>query len=115
MNSSNKDKEYINHTPELMQLMGQVGERRMFGGHGLFLQGLVFCLVANQVLYLKVDNTTRSSFTARNLEPFTYQRQGKPCQLAYYQAPDEVFEYPEQIRTWAVTAFNVAQHAAMEK
>ncbi len=93
---------------ELMQSVGDVRHRRMFGGYGLFLDGLMFGLIADEVLYFKVDDGNRADFDAAALPPFTYQRQGKSVQLSYYQAPVEVFEDDELASMWARKAYAAA-------
>lgn len=102
------EQEFVTYIVELMQCVGPVQARRMFGGHGLFLDGLMFAIVMDSVLYLKANEQTREAFQAQGLEPFTYLRQGKPCALSYYQAPEEVLESVELMQAWANQAYGVA-------
>ncbi|MEH6470735.1 MAG: TfoX/Sxy family protein [Halopseudomonas sp.] len=109
------DSEYVAHLLELMQTLGPVEARRMFGGHGLFIDGLMFGLVAEAELYLKVDADTVSSYRDQGLEAFSYMRGGKRCALNYYQAPELIFEDQQQMRIWGNRAFEVALRAAASK
>ncbi|MBV1790180.1 TfoX/Sxy family protein [Marinobacterium sp. D7] len=107
MRAAKRD-EFVDWVVELMQCIGPVTSRRMFGGHGLFLDGLMFAIIIDKELYLKADDQTRQAFIDLGLGPFTYLRQGKPCSLSYYQAPEELLESVEQMRDWANQAYAVA-------
>ena len=104
--------DYAAHIVDLLQGMGPVYSRRMFGGYGIFLDGLMFALIADNELYLKVNEETRAGFEALGLAPFTYDRQGRPARLNYYQAPEEALEDMEMMLTWGNRAFSVALQAA---
>ncbi len=105
----------VTHVIELMQLMGPVSARRMFGGYGFFLDGLMFALMADDILYLKADAETIEDFAHRNLEAFSYQKQGKKYSMSYYCAPEEVFENSGDMSLWVNKAYEVALRAAARK
>ena len=115
MSLPHPDQSFIEHLLELMAGLGPVKARRMFGGHGLFMHGLMFALVAEQTLYLKVDPLTRELFTDRGLNAFTYFKQGKPYQLSYYQAPEETLESADDMCQWAESSYAVAVRAGKNK
>ncbi len=100
---------------EQLEALGAVHARRMFGGYGLFLETLMFGIVADDTLYLKADDTNRPDFEAAGLGPFTYTRQGKVAALSYFQAPDETVDDRDALCRWARGAFAVAQRAAAKK
>ena len=81
----------------------------MFGGYGLFVDKLMFGLVADNTLYLKVDNSSKSNFKDLDLQPFTYVKNNKPTEMSYYQTPEEIYEDGEQAGIW----FNRAYAAAI--
>lgn len=112
---SKEEKEFTSYVVELMQSIGSVCAKNMFGGHGIFLEGLMFALVADGVLYLKVDNETEDEFKARGLEVFTYIKKGKEFKMSYYQAPEEVLEDIEEMNAWATKAYYTALRAASKK
>ncbi len=115
MPTSSEKKEFVTYVVELMQSIGPVRARGMFGGHGIFCEGLMFGLVADSVLYLKVDKETESEFKAKGLEAFTYNKKGKEFKMSYYQAPEEVLEDSEEMNNWAKKAYGVALKAASNK
>ncbi len=98
---SNEEKEFVTYVVELMESIGPVSAKGMFGGYGLFLDGLMFGLVADSTLYLKVDKETENEFKAKGLDAFTYNKKGKEIKMTYYQAPEEALEDAEEMNSWA--------------
>ncbi|MFV2057930.1 MAG: TfoX/Sxy family protein [Thiohalomonadales bacterium] len=115
MPTSQKEKEFVSYVVELMQTIGPVHAKSMFGGHGIYLEGLMFGLVADSVLYLKSDKETEIEFKAKELEAFTYNKKGKEYKMSYYQAPEEALEDVEEMNFWAKKAYGVALKAASKK
>lgn len=115
MPASKEEKEYVIYLVELMQSLGAVSAKGMFGGHGIFIDGLMFGLVADSILYLKVDKQTEKEFVDKGLEAFTYNKNGKEYKMSYYQAPEEALEEPEVMNVWANKAFEAALRAASKK
>ena len=112
---SSEEREYASYVVNLMQSIGPVSAKFMFGGYGLFLEGLMFGLIADSVLYLKVDKETENEFKARGLEAFTYNKKGKEFKMSYYQAPEEALEDVEEMNLWANKAYGTALKAASKK
>jgi DNA transformation protein len=83
----------------------------MFGGYGIFREGLMFGLVADDVLYLKADDQNKEDFTARGLEPFVYVKDGKPMAMSYHQAPGEALDNSDEMIFWADNAYQAAVRA----
>ena len=107
--------DYIEYLRELFELFGDVQMRRMFGGHGVFYQGLMFALVVDDMLYFKADKQLAREFELKGLEPFKYTKKNKLVQLSYYQAPEESLEDPQEMKKWASKSFEVALRANAEK
>jgi DNA transformation protein len=103
--------EYVMFLLDMLQIIGPVSAKRMFGGYGIFLHGLMFALVIEDVCYLKANADTITDFTSRGLLPFTYHKQGKLQQINYYQCPEEALEDEELMQQWANTAYAVARNA----
>ena len=62
---------------EQMAGFGPVTIRPMFGGAGVYHDGLMFALVDDEVLYLKVDDRPRPAFVAENLSPVYLFQEGQ--------------------------------------
>lgn len=90
-----------------------VTSKSMFGGIGIYAQGLFFALIAEDRLYFKVDNTTRADFERRGMEPF--RPFGEDSAMGYYEVPADVVEDVSQLETWMITAINVAAAARRGK
>lgn len=97
---------------DVFERFGRIDVRRMFGGHGVFHAGRMFALVAQGRLYLKTDAQTVGTFEARQLQPFTYQRQGTLARLHYHEAPAEVFDDHDEAARWARLAWDAALRAS---
>lgn len=83
----------------------------MFGGVGLYHDGLFFGIVAGDVLYLKVDDVTRADYVAAGMLPFKpYEH--RPVTMQYYAVPTAVLESPLELAAWARRAIEVAARAA---
>ena len=102
------EKEFVQDLIDRLQVIGPVYWKRMFGCHGVFLQGLMFGLIFENTLYLKVDADSRGYYTKRGLEPFSYERQGKILSLNYYQAPAEALEDITVLKDCCDCAFGAA-------
>ena len=112
---SKQQREYVAHLVDLLQFIGPVESKSMFGGFGVFLEGLMFGLVANNELYLKVDNQNRQDYEDLGLQAFSYGKKGKEFKMSYYQAPEEAMEDAELLSAWASNAYGAAMRAAAKK
>lgn len=106
----------LDWTLELLAPLGVVRARRMFGGHGLTLDGLFIALLAGDELFLKADAQEQAAFAAAGSCPFSFTRPGKtPVVMAYWRAPDEAMESPAGMAPWARRALASALRAAAAK
>lgn len=115
MSAKQEAKQFAAHAVDLLQNVGPVYSKRMFGGFGVFLDGLMFGLIADNELYLKVDQKNLPEFEAQGLQPFTYHKNGKPMNLSYYQAPEEAMDSMEVMTQWGARSFECALRAAAKK
>jgi DNA transformation protein and related proteins len=94
---------------QLRPIVPGIRVKRMFGAVGLYATDLFFAIVDDDVLYLKVDDTTRPEYEARGMPPF------RPFELHasmnYSQLPEEIFEEREMLRLWTGRALDVARAA----
>lgn len=100
--------QYTDFLVELFESFGKVSARRMFGGHGIFHDGLMIGLVADDVLFLKADKELAPKFEDRDLPPFEYSKNGKVMKMSYYQAPEEIFDNPSLASEWARDSYQAA-------
>lgn len=102
---------HAQHVVDLMRDFAPVEARAMFGGFGVFRDGLMFGLLVDEVLYLKVDPLSVGDFEARGLGPFRYESKGKVGVLRYHQAPAEVYEDTQAMALWCDKAWACAVRA----
>ena len=104
--------DFIAHLLELMRPAGKVSARAMFGGHGIYLEGVIVAIVIDDTLYLKCDAESRAAFDARDLAPFEYAtKDGERTVMGYRRAPDESLESADAMREW----LRLAQGAALRR
>ena len=98
---------------EQMGLIHPVTSRPMFGGLCVFAEGRAFALVADEVLYFKVDDSNRPDFVAAGMGPFLpFGDPAKP--MGYYELPAELLEDPDQLEPWMTKAIAVAARAKVK-
>lgn len=96
--------------------LGAISARRMFGGAGIYCDGRMFALVADDVLYLKADAQTAPRFEAEGLEPFVFKSPGrKPSTMSYRRAPEAAMDDPEIMGEWADLALEAARRAEQRR
>lgn len=107
--------EFVEYLLELLQGIGDVRARAMFGGYGIYHDGIMFALVADEVLYFKTDDSNIQDFEERGLEPFHYQRGDKQVSMSYSEAPGEVLDDSDELIPWARKAIDAARRNAPRK
>lgn len=99
-------KSYRDFVLEQLGRVTPVTGKAMFGGVGIYAQGLFFALIAEDRLYFKVNDTTRPDFERRGMEPF--RPFGEDSAMGYYEVPADVVEDVIQLKTWMMKAMAVA-------
>lgn len=107
--------EFVDYLHEVFERFGAITARKMFGGYGLYHDGLMFGLVSNDMLYLKADAENAGYFEEQGLGRFEYSRDGKTRSMAYYLAPAELMEDRELAALWARRSYGAALRGASAK
>lgn len=107
--------DYITFLHEIFAEFGEITSRKMFGGYGIYRSGLMFGLVADDELFLKVDKQSIDEFSQAGLEAFEYVKDGKAMKMSYHRAPEEIFDDPEQANYWAALAYEAAMRSKSKK
>jgi DNA transformation protein len=100
---------FLDHALDLVCGLGQVQARRLFGGYGLYAQGVMFGLLSDDELFLKTDRETLERFTSAGCRMWTYGEQ-KP-DTHYFRPPDEAHEDAESMQPWAELGLGAALRA----
>ena len=108
--------ELVAHCLELFSPIGTVRTRRMFGGHGFYVDDVFIALIAYDRLFLKVDDRTRPLFEQAGCEAFVYDAAGRgQVSVGYFSAPEEAMESPALMEPWARHALSAALRARAAK
>lgn len=92
---------------KLLTPLGPVEARRMFGGHGFYLEGTIFAIVFEGTLWLKADDETKASFEKLGLGPMTYEgRRGQTIAMPYWEAPKKLLKDGKALCRWAKDAYD---------
>ena len=100
--------EFVAFLQEVFEEFGPVQSKKMFGGYGLFRDGLMFGLVADDTLYLKADEANAAQFESRDLDQFEYGKGDKQVKMSYYLAPEDIFDDRELAAEWAARSYEAA-------
>jgi DNA transformation protein len=106
--------EFRDYLLEQLRMLVPVTSRAMFGGVGVYADGLFFALIDDDTLYFKTDERTRGDYESRGLQAFRpFGPESKP--MGYHQAPAELLESPELLRPWLEQALEVARRARRKR
>lgn len=109
MSCSNEFEAFVQ---DMLEPIGPVAIRRMFGGAGVFVRGTMFALIADDVLYLKVDSGSREAFRTLGCDPFVYQAApGRMAEMSYYEMPPHLFDDRAELIEWARQSLQIAEIA----
>jgi DNA transformation protein len=101
---------------EQLAPLGPIATRRMFGKTGLFCDRLMFGMVADNMLYLRVDAGNQAAFQeAASAPPLTYKKRGSTIDLAFWRAPERLFDEPDELVAWARLALAAARRVAAKR
>ena len=100
--------EFLEYIIDQLSAWGEVRAKRMFGGAGLYHQGTMFGLIADDVPYLKVGDANRPDFEAAGSKPFQPYKAKKNI-MPYWEIPEDVLEDRDELAQWANKALAVAQ------
>ncbi len=96
--------------------LGRITMRRMFGKTGVFCDGFMFGMVRDNTLYFRVDDDNRATFEqAASFPPLNYEKKGETIDLAFWRAPERLFDKPEELVAWARAALGAARRVAARR
>ena len=102
--------EFVDYIVDQLSGWGDVSVRRMFGGAGLYRQGAMFAVIADDVAYLKVDDSNRDDFLQAGSAPFEpYPDKIKTTIRTYFEIPADVLENPDELARWAERSWIIAR------
>jgi DNA transformation protein and related proteins len=101
---------------EQLSPLGRITMRRMFGKSGVFCDGLMLGMVRDDALYFRVDDDNRETFKeAEAYPPLNYEKGGAAIDLAFWRAPERLFDEPDEFVVWARAALGAARRVAAKR
>lgn len=98
---------------DLFVSLPEVSIRRLFGGKGIYSDGLIVAIVMRGELLLKADDETIPEFRAAGCTQWIYanRKSGRPVAMPYWTLPDGAIDDPDDMQRWALLAFEAARRA----
>ena len=101
---------------DILGPLGHITARRMFGGAGVYCDGIIFALLIDDIVYLKADAGSIPSFEDEGMAPFTYDTShGAKAVMSYWRAPERLYDEPDEFVEWARRAVAVSIAALAKK
>ena len=100
---------------ELFEPFGEVTVKRMFGGHGAYVEGLCFAIESGGEVFLKVDGQSQPDFSDAGSSPFIYVAKRKPMTTSYWRLPARAHDEADELIRWAAVGLRAARRAAEAK
>lgn len=108
MPRDNSFKDYI--VEDVLGHILGISSRAMFGGHGIYLDGVIVGIIAEGELYLKADKELVAKYKKEGLHPFTYTgNKNKIYEMAYVNVPLETLEDREEIERRINESFEISK------
>jgi DNA transformation protein and related proteins len=104
--------EYLQYVLEQLAALPRVTSRHMFGGFGLYCDGLFFALIFSDTLYFKVGDANREEYESRGMNRFRPYEDRPELSMTYYEVPADVLEDVEAVVAWARRAVDAALASA---
>ena len=102
----------VDEIEEMFAGLGPVTIRRMFGGKGVYHQGMIVAVEVRGEMLLKADGVTAPLFEAAGARRWSYEgKSGKPVAMPYWSVPVDAFDDPEEMTRWVRLAFEAARRA----
>ncbi len=114
------DDSFHDYVKELFAGLGRIEIRRMFGGAGVYADGLMFALLADDSIYLKADAPLKSELRTEGCGPFVWTpdsgpRRGEQIEMGYWRLPDAAHDDPDLAAAWGRKALAIAKARAEAK
>jgi len=99
---------------DLFAGLGPVSVRRMFGGKGIYFDGLIIAVDLRGELMLKGDAVVAPDYEAAGAVRWTYvhARHGKTVAMPYWTLPDGAADSADEMAPWARMALDAARRAS---
>ena len=101
------DQTFSEHVLDTLSGLGNITSRPMFGGWGIYWEGVIFAIQYRERLYFKVDEQSKGEYLAKGMEPFRPNE--RQTLKSYYEVPPDVLDDTEVLLSWAREAIRAGQ------
>jgi DNA transformation protein len=100
---------------DLLEGIPGIGSRAMFGGWGIYKDGVIFAIIVDGALYFKVDESNRADFERLESRPFVYSRgKHQSTTMSYWLVPEEIMEDHEELARWVERSVQVSRKSKLK-
>jgi len=103
------DESFKDYVVDQLGTLGFVTVKKMFGGAGIYYDGLIFGLLAGDVIYFKVDDSNKLDYERAGMKAFQ-PFDDKPIVMSYYEVPVDILENRELLAEWAMKSLVVSRN-----
>ncbi len=98
--------DFANYVEDQLSDFGEVEMKRMFGGIGIFKDGLMFAKIGGDTFRLKVDESNKQQFEDKGMKPYFNEKKKKG--MPYWEVPQDVLDDKTELAKWAQQSFDIA-------
>lgn len=99
----------VEYIKDVLEQFAPVLFKRMFGGYGIYKNGLIFAIILDDELYFKSDEVAESFYSQHDSQQFTYPiKSGKIVKMPYWKVPNDVMDDEDEMKIWFEYAYNAA-------
>jgi DNA transformation protein len=101
---------FSDYVLELLTGFGRLEVRRMFGGAGLYRDGVMFAILDDDIIFFRVDDALEADLTVQGSVPWRYsmKRDGAAREMGYWRMPETAADDPDEAVAIAKRAFAAA-------
>jgi DNA transformation protein len=108
-----RDASLVEFVLDQLSTLDGVEGKRMFGGHGLYLDGEFFGMVWKGRAWFRTDDRSRAEYRALGSDPIPFG--GDVANNVYWSVPIDVLEDAPLLVTWARAAAATPRPTAQRK
>lgn len=110
-----KNSDFCEYVLDLLSPFGHAKARKMFGGYGVYLDGLIICIIADDELYFKADKHSLAKYKNAGGEQFVYYKHDKPFYMNYFKFSADVLEDTAQLKKWVESSYKISSLATSKQ
>jgi len=100
---------YLEYVLDLLSHCDSITSRAMFGGYGIYKNGVIFAIIAHDELYFKVDQSNIDLYKKQGSEAFTFETKGRvSTMISYWKVPLIIMEDETQLKDWVEQSYNIS-------